>query len=41
VKPKTNKPVAPELTKEELELEQSFDDDLEIEQIKSQERKNK
>lgn len=40
VKPKTSKPVAPELTKEELELEQSFDDDLEIEQIKSQERKN-
>ena len=27
-------------TKEEIELEQSFDDDLEIEQIKAKERKN-
>ena len=34
------KPVAAELTTDELELEQSFDDDLEIEQIRAQERKN-
>jgi len=40
MKPKTNKPVAAELTTEELELEQSLDDDLEVEQIKAQERKN-
>ena len=36
---KVNKP-ARELTKEEIELEESFEDDLEIEQIKAQERKN-
>ena len=35
---KVNKP-ARELTKEEIELEESFEDDLEIEQIKAQERK--
>jgi hypothetical protein len=37
---KANKPAAKELTKEEIELEESFEDDLEIEQIKAQERKN-
>lgn len=37
---KVNKPATRELTKEEIELEESFDDDLEIEQIKAQERKN-
>jgi hypothetical protein len=37
---KANTPPIKELTKEEIELEQSFDDDLEIEQIKAQERKN-
>jgi len=36
---KANKPT-PELTPEEIELEQSFDDDIEIEQIKAQERKS-
>jgi hypothetical protein len=38
--PKANKP-APELTPEEIDLEQSFDDDLEIEQIKAAETKGK
>jgi len=37
---KANKPATRELTKEEIELEESFEDDLEIEQIKAQERKN-
>jgi hypothetical protein len=37
--PKANKPT-PELTPDEIELEQSFDDDIEIEQIKAQERKS-
>lgn len=37
---KANTPPIKELTKEEIELEQSFDDDLEIEQIKAKERKN-
>jgi hypothetical protein len=36
---KVNKPTR-ELTKEEIELEESFEDDLEIEQIRAQERKN-
>jgi hypothetical protein len=39
--PKINKPATRELTKEELELEDSFEDDLEIEQIKAQEKKRK
>lgn len=39
--PKVNKPATRELTKEELELEQSFEDDLEVEQIKAQEKKRK
>jgi hypothetical protein len=35
-KPQTvNKPAAEQLTKDELELESSFDDDIEIEQIKA------
>lgn len=38
--PKAAKPATRELTKEEIELEDSFEDDLEIEQIKAQERKN-
>lgn len=38
---KINKPATRELTKEEIELEQSFDDDLEVEQIKAQEKRNK
>lgn len=38
--PNVSKPAAQELTKEEIELEQSFDNDLEIEQIKAKERKN-
>lgn len=38
--PNVSKPVVQELTKEEIELEQSFDNDLEIEQIKAKERKN-
>jgi hypothetical protein len=43
VKPqsKANKSAPPQLTQEEIELEQSFDDDLEIEQIKAQEIKGK
>jgi hypothetical protein len=38
--PNVSKPAVQELTKEEIELEQSFDNDLEIEQIKAKERKN-
>lgn len=39
-KPVTNKaPVKEELTNEELELESSFDDDIEIEKIKASEKK--
>jgi hypothetical protein len=37
--PKANKPT-PELTPDEIELEQSLDDDIEIEQIKAKERKS-
>lgn len=37
---KVNKPATRELTKEEIELEESFEDDIKIEQIKAQERKN-
>jgi len=43
VKPqsKANKPsIALELTQEEIELEQSLDHDIEIEEIKAKERKN-
>lgn len=36
-----NKPATRELTKEEIELEESFEDDLEVEQIKAQEKRNK
>ena len=37
--PNVSNPVSRELTKEEIELENSFDDDLEIEEIKAQEIK--
>jgi len=37
--PAVNKPATRELTKEEIELENSFEDDLEIEQIRAQEIK--
>jgi hypothetical protein len=39
VKAKPTSTLKPDLTSEELEIEQSFDDDFEIEQIKARENK--